>query len=202
VDHQATSSGIGLFAEGLVRSEEPFPHFAIPAILAPGVADQVLAWFQDSAPWRLRVESFYEQYEFSLISEDNSELAHELAGETVVEAARQLIREHFAVHGELALVDVSAHKLTPGQTIRIHNDWIGGEETHRVLIQLNDGWFFNNGGLLMLFGSRAPEDVRSVIEPSHGSGFAFEISERSFHAVSTIKAGQRFTLVYTFRDNA
>jgi Rps23 Pro-64 3,4-dihydroxylase Tpa1-like proline 4-hydroxylase len=117
-------------------------------------------------------------------------------------APRRLIREHFAVGGELVLVDVSAHKLTSGQTIRIHNDWIGGEETHRLLIQLNDGWSIENGGLLMLFGSRAPEDVRSITEPAHGSGFAFEISERSFHAVSTIKAGQRFTLVYTFRESA
>jgi hypothetical protein len=38
---------------------------------------------------------------------------------------------------------MSAHKLTAGQTIRIHNDWIRGEETHRVLIQVNDGWSMN-----------------------------------------------------------
>jgi Rps23 Pro-64 3,4-dihydroxylase Tpa1-like proline 4-hydroxylase len=113
---------------------------------------------------------------------------------------RELIRDHFEISGHLALVDVSAHKLTLGQTIRIHNDAIEGEETHRVLIQLNDRWSIANGGLLMLFGSRAPEDLRSVIEPTHGSGFAFEISDRSFHAVSTINAGERFTLVFTFRD--
>src|SRR5712672_1795122 len=77
VDHQATNSGIALFTDGLVSSSEPFPHFAIPAILVPAVADRVLAWFQDNAPWRLRVESFYEQYEFSLISDDYSPLAHE-----------------------------------------------------------------------------------------------------------------------------
>jgi Rps23 Pro-64 3,4-dihydroxylase Tpa1-like proline 4-hydroxylase len=200
VDHQVTSSGIKLSTGGLVRSGEPFPHLAIPAILAPAVANRVLAWFQSDAPWRLRVESFYEQYEFSLVSEDGSAISRELAGEDVVEAARTLISDHFMINGDLALIDVSAHKLTPGQTIRIHNDWIGGEETHRVLIQLNDGWSVNHGGLLMLFGSRAPEDVRSVVEPTHGSGFAFAISDRSFHAVSTIKSGERFTLVYTFRD--
>ena len=192
MDQQATGSGIELCTGGLVRSDEPFPHLAIPAILSPAAANRVLAWLQTDAPWRLRVESFYEQYEFSLVSEG--------AGEDMVEAVRTLICEHFAISGDLALVDVSAHKLTTTQTIRIHNDWIGGEETHRVLIQLNDRWSVANGGLLMLFGSRAPEDVRLVIEPTHGSGFAFEISDRSFHAVSTIKGGERFTLVYTFRD--
>jgi Rps23 Pro-64 3,4-dihydroxylase Tpa1-like proline 4-hydroxylase len=200
VDQQATGSRIELCTGGLDRSGEPFPHLAIPAILSPAAADRVLAWLQTDAPWRLRVESFYEQHEFSLLSEDGSATAGELAGKGMVEAVRTLIREHFAISGELVLIDVSAHKLTPGQTIRIHNDWIGGEETHRVLIQLNDGWSISRGGLLMLFGSSAPEDVRSVIEPTHGSGFAFEISDRSFHAVSTIKGGERFTLVYTFRD--
>ncbi len=200
MDQQAPSRSIELCTGGLVRSADPFPHLAIPAILSLADANRVLAWLQTDAPWRLRVESFYEQYEFSLVSEDTSTVASELAGEGMVEAVRTLIREHFAISGDLVLVDVSAHKLTTAQTIRIHNDWIGGEETHRVLIQLNDGWSIANGGLLMLFGSRAPEDVRLVIEPTHGSGFAFEISDRSFHAVSTIKSGERFTLVYTFRD--
>lgn len=200
MDQQAADGGIGLSTGGLVRSGEPFPHLAIPAILSPAAADRVLTWLQTDAPWRLRIESFYEQYEFSLVSEDASAIGGELAGQDIVEAARTLVREHFAIRGDLALVDVSAHKLTPGQTIRIHNDWIGGEETHRVLIQLNDGWSIDCGGLLMLFGSRAPEDVRAIIEPTHGSGFVFEISDRSFHAVSTIKTGERFTLVYTFRD--
>lgn len=200
MDHHATSGCIELSTRDLVRSGEPFPHIAVPAILALPVANRVLAWFQNDAPWRLRVESFYEQYEFSLVSEDGSAIARELAGKNVVKAARSLIIDHFAIRGALALVDVSAHKLMAGQTIRIHNDWIGGEETHRVLIQVNDTWSMSHGGLLMLFGSRAPEDVRAVIEPTHGSGFAFEISERSFHAVSTIRSGERFTLVYTFRD--
>lgn len=200
MDQRATGSGIELCTGGLVRSGEPFPHLAIPAILSPEAANRVLAWLDMDAPWRLRVESFYEQYEFSLVSEDGSAIARELAGERLVESVRELISDHFEINGRLALVDVSAHKLTPGQTIRIHNDAIEGEETHRILIQLNDGWSVDHGGLLMLFGSGAPEDLRAVIEPTHGSGFAFEISDRSFHAVSTVKSGERFTLVYTFRD--
>ncbi len=199
MDRHATS-GIELYTGGRVGSGEPFPHVAFPAILSLASANKVLAWLQTGAPWRLRVESFYEQYEFSLLSENASEIARELVGERLVEGVRVLIRDHFAVRGHLALVGVTAHKLTLGQTIRIHNDSLHGEETHRVLIQLNDGWTIDHGGLLMLFGSEAPEDVCFVIEPTHGSGFAFEISDRSFHAVSTIRSGERFTLVYTFRD--
>ena len=199
MDQQAPSR-IELRTDRPIGSDEPFPHVVFPAILPPTSANQVLGWLQTSAPWRLRVTSFYEQYEFSLLSEDASEIARELVGERLLDGVRALIRGHLAVKGHLGLIDVTAHKLTLGQTIRIHNDSLRGEETHRVLIQLNDGWSMDHGGLLMLFGSQVPEDVSAVIVPTHGSGFAFEISDRSFHAVSTIRKGERFTLVYTFRD--
>ena len=54
----------------------------------------------------------------------------------------------------------------------------------------------------MLFGSDAPESLHSVLLPTHGGSFAFEISANSFHAVSSIKIGERYTLVYTFRRGA
>ena len=53
--------------------------------------------------------------------------------------------------------------------------------------------------MLMLFGP-SPENLAAIFEPTHRSAFGFEISERSFHAVSTIRDGERFTLVYTFRE--
>ncbi|RUX10175.1 2OG-Fe(II) oxygenase, partial [Mesorhizobium sp. M8A.F.Ca.ET.059.01.1.1] len=101
----------------------------------------------------------------------------------------------------MELVEVTAHRMVVGQTIRIHNDFRPGGETHRILVQLNRGWADDQGGLLMLFGSGDADDVRRVIRPVHGSGLGFSISESSFHAVSTITSGERFTLVYSFREN-
>ena len=51
----------------------------------------------------------------------------------------------------------------------------------------------------MLFADERPESVREVIVPMHASGFAFEISPRSHHAVSSIRDGERLTIVYMFR---
>ena len=79
-----------------------------------------------------------------------------------------------------------------GQTIKIHNDYLGAEESHRLLIQLNEGWEASQGGLLMLFGAAEPESLQGVLLPVHGSGFAFEISPKSFHAVSSIVGGERY----------
>jgi Rps23 Pro-64 3,4-dihydroxylase Tpa1-like proline 4-hydroxylase len=100
---------------------------------------------------------------------------------------------------KLDLVEVTAHKLLPGQTIRIHNDYVEGGESHRLLIQLNRGWTDSQGGLLMLFDSSRIDDVRRVIRPLHASATAFAISAKSFHAVSTIRGGERYTLVYSFK---
>ena len=80
----------------------------------------------------------------------------------------------------------------------IHNDFIEEGESHRILIQLNRGWLDEQGGLLMLFGSSSPGDVQRVIRPLHRSAFGFSISDCSYHAVSTIAEGERYTLVYSF----
>lgn len=184
------------------RCDVPFPHAKIPSILKRETADHALEWLRTEAPWALRIEDFYEQHEFSLLS---TPLGHKVAGlvsRATLDHVRAHVEELFALSRPLALVDVTAHRLTPGQVIRIHNDYIGDAETHRLLIQLNAGWSTDKGGLLMLFSRDAVDSVTNVLLPRHGSGFAFEISPRSFHAVSEIKEGERFTLVYTFAQSA
>jgi hypothetical protein len=42
------------------------------------------------------------------------------------------------------------------------------------------------------------ESSRNFVPPVHRSGFAFEISERSFHSVTPVLHGERYTLSYTF----
>lgn len=176
----------------------PFPHTSCARAMPRQCADDVLRWMHAEAPWRLRVESFYEQWELPI---DNASLPSGLG----------YLREQGFVHalrdrmvGPLTdtspdLVEITAHRLVEGQTIRMHNDYLDGQETHRVLVQLNDGWADCNGGMLMLFGSASNLDVRRVVRPLHGSAFAFEISPSSYHAVSTVRGRERFTLVYSFR---
>jgi Rps23 Pro-64 3,4-dihydroxylase Tpa1-like proline 4-hydroxylase len=184
----------------VISSNEPFPHFRIDGMLDPELGDAILRWLQSDAPWRLRIESFYEQYEFSLLVDPPPCNLRPIASEKFVDRMRDLLSTHLLAKSELELVDITVHRLVPGQSIRIHNDHLNGEETHRLLIQLNSGWDLAKGGMLMLFGSPSPEGVAAIFEPTHRSAFGFEISERSFHAVSTIKHGERFTLVYTFRE--
>lgn len=180
---------------------EPFPHTATMGLMAHDLADATLRWMETDAPWTLRVASFYEQCETHLNAETLplglvSLIAPATVNQLVHTMLQPLTRE------EVELTEITAHKLLVGQTIRIHNDYLEGQESHRLLIQLNRGWTDCLGGLLMLFRSSRPEDLRRAVRPLHGSGFAFTISPRSFHAVSTIQGGERFTLVYSFRAKA
>jgi Rps23 Pro-64 3,4-dihydroxylase Tpa1-like proline 4-hydroxylase len=176
----------------------PFPHAVSGRALSMPLANAVLEWFETAAPWRLRIESFYEQYELNLHQVGLAPDLVPLISDAIIKAiVAQMLSP--LTGDRLVLVEANAHKLLPGQTIRIHNDFIGGEETHRVLIQINRNWTDQNGGMLMLFSSPVVDDIARLIRPIHGSGMAFEISPASFHAVSTIHAGERYTLVYSFK---
>jgi Rps23 Pro-64 3,4-dihydroxylase Tpa1-like proline 4-hydroxylase len=177
---------------------DPFPHTVMTDVIGNDLANAALRWMETDALWTLRVASFYEQWELNIDAEKlPAPLAPLVSPTTVSQLAHTMLQPLAEKTWDLS--EVTAHKLVPGQTIRIHNDYLEAQESHRLLIQLNRNWTDSQGGFLMLFGSSRPEDVRRVVRPLHGSGFAFAISPRSFHAVSQVQDGERFTLVYSFR---
>jgi hypothetical protein len=179
----------------------PYPHTTSIYALPASEAGRTLDWMRSEAPWRLKVASFYEQWELPIDSKILPPNLHHLSEPAFVELlVEKLLRP--ITSKALTLVEITAHKLVIGQTIRIHNDFIEGGETHRLLIQFNTGWQDEQGGMLLLFGSASSKDVRRILRPVHGSGLAFEISPSSFHGVSTIHKGERFTLVYSFKAHS
>jgi Rps23 Pro-64 3,4-dihydroxylase Tpa1-like proline 4-hydroxylase len=176
----------------------PFPHTTHPASLPAALCAATLGWMETTAPWKLQIASFYEQWELHLEAGVlPGGLQGLLAAETIDHLRDLMLAPLASTH--VTLTEVTAHKLVPGQTIRVHNDFLDDGETHRLLVQFNRGWDDSQGGLLMLFGSASPEDVRRILRPIHGSSVAFPISPQSFHAVSTINRGNRYTLVYSFK---
>lgn len=174
----------------------PFEHFTGQCV-QPDECQEWLCWFETDAPWKLTTTDFYEQYEFSLLHASLAPVARSLAcPETLTSLRSWMARQFLQPLSER--VDVTAHKLVAEQTIRIHNDYIPSGESHRLLLQLNRRWNPVHGGYLMLFSGSEPETVSKVMEPRHGSVQAFAISPRSYHAVSTVHGGERFTVVYSF----
>ena len=175
----------------------PFPHATSTSFLSPADAEDVLTWLEIDAPWTLRVEDFYEQHECALDVETLPQHLHQLVCQ---EAVASYAEGMFGTAGEaLKLVSATAHRLSGGQSIRIHNDYLEGEETHRLIVQLNRGGADENGGFLMLFSSADAADVARIIRPVHRSAVAFEISRQSYHAVSPTTRGHRYTLVFSYR---
>lgn len=177
----------------------PFDYFVGFNIFEEETSLKILDWLETDAPWKLVKKDFYEQYEFNFIDVKLPTCLSFLKDSGSLAFIKSSMEDLFNTRLS-EKVDFVAHKLVEGQTIRIHNDFINGQETQRLLIQLNRGWAIENGGFLMFFNSDDPTDVHRVILPAHNSITGFKISSASNHAVSTIKEGERYTLVYSFYD--
>lgn len=176
---------------------QPFSHAIQESALSESDSLAILEWFETSAPWKLKIAEFYQQYEFSFHDLQLPEQIAKIFSASAVSELRKNVERTFMANLS-SKVDITAHKLIGSQVIKIHNDFIPGYETHRVLIQLNRGWVEDNGGILMIFSGNTPESLHSAFLPLHNTAFAFEISPNSFHAVSTINSGERFTVVFSF----
>ena len=174
----------------------PFDHFVANGT-DPSAYLAWVDWLEKDAPWILTTTDFYEQYEISLLHVPLPPIVRPLACQQTRTRLRKRMANLFG-HPLSDRVDVTAHRLLPSQTIRIHNDFLTDGESHRLLLQLNRGWQRESGGYLMLFSGPDPETVAKVVEPKHGSVQAFAISPRSYHAVSTVHRGERYTIVYSF----
>jgi Rps23 Pro-64 3,4-dihydroxylase Tpa1-like proline 4-hydroxylase len=176
---------------------EPFSYAASPRVFNSDLSIDILDWLEKEAPWKLVETDFYEQFEFDFVDADPPPHLRFLKDQVFRDALRGEVQKLFGVRLG-GRVDATAHKLVGGQRIRIHNDYISGGETHRLLIQLNRGWRDEDGGLLLFFNSPDPADIHKILRPVHDGAIAFAISTDSHHAVTKIHGGERFTLVYSF----
>jgi Rps23 Pro-64 3,4-dihydroxylase Tpa1-like proline 4-hydroxylase len=189
-----------LYLSSVETFSKPFPYLFSPEAFSRDVSLEILDWLENIAPWKLVETNFYEQYEFSF---DDVQLPAQLSflqDDDFLDELKASIESLFQASLSNR-IDLTAHKLVPGQRIRIHNDFIPGQETHRLLIQLNRSWTEDDGGFLLLFNSSDPADVHKTFRPFHNSIVGLAITPNSYHAVSTIHGGERFTLVYSFYGN-
>lgn len=177
----------------------PFKYFLADEAFDRGISLLLLDWLESYAPWKLVITDFYEQYEFNFLEVQLPAPLFFLQERTFLDNIKEIMEKIFEVNLS-PRIDLSAHKLIPSQRIRLHNDFISGQETHRLLIQLNRGWADGKGGLLIFFKSPNPADVHRVFLPVHNSIVGFAISPNSHHAVSTVHSGERFTIVYSFYE--
>jgi Rps23 Pro-64 3,4-dihydroxylase Tpa1-like proline 4-hydroxylase len=179
------------------RFSTPFDYFVSLAALRSDLSTTLLGWLETEAPWKLVETDFYEQYEFSLWDAEVPAPLLVLREPSFLNQLKDKLEDLFDEEFSND-VDVAVHKLIRGQRIRLHNDFIEGKRTYRLVIQLNRDCKEEDGGVLLLFNSSDPADVHKAFRPIHNSAIGFIVSPTSNHAVSLMRGGERFTLVYSF----
>jgi hypothetical protein len=120
----------------------------------------------------------------------NPSTLHELAGQ---------LGDMFGLDLETKTVHVEAHRLRPGQGIGVHNDNPRfGTESVRLVMHFGGAYEDSDGGHLLLLAAPDPAAITTVVRPLHNSAAGFLLSENSYHAVSNVKAGGRYSVVVGF----
>ncbi len=190
----------------IIQVTSPYHYCSSLNFIDEQQAQSILSWLK-IANWHLTVMDFYSQYEFQLTKENTPKELNFLLSDTTLTKLTQLMEKLFSCKYKNNCY-VVAHKLIDGQVIKIHNDYLTQDddlleedediETHRLIIQFNDGWEEQNGGFLLTFNSDNETNIQDIFLPEHRSMFAFEISPNSYHAVSQVYSSNRYTLIYNF----
>ena len=184
---------------GVNGNSKPFPYSVVSKTFPSSLSLDILDWLETETSWKLVETDFYEQYEFSLLDIDLPEHLSFFRDPAHLQTIKNKFEGLFGVSLKDQF-DMVAHKLVPGQSIRIHNDFIPGNETHRFTVQLNRGLQDDWGGWLVLFDSSNPAEIHKILRPTHNSALGFAISARSYHAVSPLYDGERYTMVFSFYE--
>lgn len=187
-----------LTLDHLVSSNLPYAHFIAPQCFEQGLAMSLLEWFDEEAAWKIhRVPDFYEVYDLDLIATPFPAKLSIMREKTLYIEVRNALESHFKTNLSES-VHVLIQKMTKAQSIRVHNDWSPEGPTHRFIVHLNPGWEPGHGGEFVVM--QKPDGLPlATCLPDHRSGIGFEISERSYHAVRPVIAGNRYSVVFSYR---
>jgi Rps23 Pro-64 3,4-dihydroxylase Tpa1-like proline 4-hydroxylase len=186
--------------DNVVRRTEPYLHIVSPRFYTERFADTLLGWLETESNWALNESMRYEQYELGFSNFTHcGEIAGLWDGGVLARIRDGVARAiGFPVSGR---INISAHKMFPGQQTYIHTDKVP-HETHRIVVTLNRGRPADSGGNLVLLSGSKPADIAVVFRQISNSAVCFGLDAKSFHAVSRVKADTRFTVIYTFLSDA
>lgn len=185
------------FAGAEVRST-PFLHATVASVFDEALADELGAELATLDAWQLHRGAFFEQYETNVLRLRDAGAGFSSLTPDTLDALRQRVATLMAADLE-SRVKVIAHRMDPGQGIGLHNDDPqGDDETHRLVINFGETTDDGDGGHLVLFSDANIEAIDRVFRPVHNSGLAFAASSDSYHAVTEVRAGVRYTIVFSF----
>lgn len=199
LDHHAATGTLWLNPSEIESSADPFPHLVGAPAMERSRADELLAWLESLTNWPLNDGGFYASFEKDLLREKPpAGLAPMFSDDARAAFARQAERI-FGTPLEMSDV-IAAHQMQTGHGIGIHTDMPRPEEeTHRILIVLARPMPAATGGHFVMLSGADASFARRFIPIAHNTAIAFPLSDASHHAVTTLRAGRRFSIVFSFR---
>jgi hypothetical protein len=174
----------------------PYPHFVASPFYTEQFYNSLLVWLEQNDNWRLRTTSFYEQYERVFSLRRPCDGIEALWDGQVLGQIRNRVASAFDSPLS-SRISISAHKLVPGQHIGIHTDRTDSE-THRLVVQLSRGRSEDSGGNFVVLSGPSANNVERVFNQRPNAAIGFALGEDSYHAVTQVKSGTRFTIIYSF----
>jgi hypothetical protein len=161
-------------------------------------AQSLLEWLEACDLWEVNDGAFYSQESFVVKPDEIGNGLSWVFDPTALIALKERLETAFECRLGSRFRFV-AQSLRPGQGIGIHNDSPrSGYETLRLICYVGRGFDDRAGGHLLLLRGGDAKDVEKVVRPLHGTYAAFPLSESSFHAVTDIVSGRRFSFLVSF----
>jgi len=172
-------------------------------VLSESAADAVERLAKTEAGWKLNEKWFLSKHDVVWARQT---LGKRQSGKNIAELAilrnigKQLIEEKYnAVVG--TRLEIKATKMVAGQAVGVHNDSPDGArgrtEGYRLLYYPNREYIDSDGGHLFFYGSDAGPIIGGV-RPVFNSGVLMRLSDRSYHAVSRVTGGARYTVAVLY----
>ena len=179
-------------------SPAPYSHLRVHPVLEPRLAARLLSWLQGTRAWRREVQSFYWHDSFELIPEVVPLDVEAAVSPETLSALRGILQPRLGVNLR-SFAHVEAHRSTARDAVGVHAD--AAVDEVRLVVNLNPGWTASRGGLLSL-QDRPVQPLHCVSYlPLHNSATAFRTTAGSYHQVSPVREGRRYTVLYRFPIN-
>ena len=179
-----------------VRSvTSPYRHVCLYPILEPALAQRALSWLCRTAAWARQEGAFFRHDSFALTPEVVPPDVEGVVSPNTLGSLRALLQSRFGTEVQ-AFAHVEAHRSTARDDIGLHTDADVSEV--RLMLNLNARWAPGQGGVLQLQDRPGHACRRVGYRPLHNSATAFRTAPDSYHRVSPVQDGERYTLLYRF----
>lgn len=188
-----------------ISTQSPYSYAVLDNIFPIEKLTAFLEYLSNNSNWFLHKQNFFEVYELNLDELETSQKKQTswdyswVKSNVVIQQLKEFLEHEFNV-----LLDdkcsICVNRLIQGQSIGVHNDAPRiGFATHRFVVNLNANYQDTDGGhFYVLKRTGEKTDIEKIIRPIINTGFAFESSPSSYHAVGKVKDGTRYSLIFTF----